>query len=71
MNPHLFNIRIRRRVGDTVFHDPAPHAQFFRAANDDSLDTSRDVLWTLAAAAALWLVAAGMLAWLLELLAAQ
>lgn len=60
----------RRRVGDTVTYDIRRHDQHWRACNDDPLDTGRDVLWTLALAAVLWLVAAGMLAWLLELLAA-
>ena len=60
----------RRRVGDTVIFDIRRHDQHWRAANDDPLDASRDVLWTLASAAVLWLIAAGMLAWLLELLAA-
>jgi hypothetical protein len=58
----------RRRVGDTRFADPMPHARFYRAANDEPLDTSRELLMTLAAAAVLWLVAAGLLAWALHLL---
>jgi hypothetical protein len=58
----------RRRVGDTVTYDINRHSQSWRSANDEPLSTSRELLWVLAAAAALWLVAAGLLAWVLHLL---
>ncbi len=60
----------RRRVGDTVTYSIDRHAQHWRACNDDPLDTSRELMLTLAAAAVLWLVAAGLLAWALHLLVA-
>lgn len=60
----------RRRIGDTVTYDIRRHDQHWRAANDNPLGTSRELFWTLVAAAALWLIAAGMVAWLVALLAA-
>lgn len=66
----MTSLHRRRRVGDTVIFDINRHAQNWRAANDDPLDTSREVMWMLASAAALWLIAAALLAWFLALLAA-
>jgi hypothetical protein len=48
----------RRRFGDTRFDDPAPHAQSWRAANDDgeddALQAARGIINALVISAALW-----------------
>lgn len=69
-----FHIR-RRRVGDTGFADPAPHAQFWRAANAErfdepgALEVARRLFVTAAAIAATWAAFGALLFWAVEILA--
>ncbi len=64
----------RRRFGDTRFDDPAPHAQSWRAANDegedDALRAARGIINALVIGGAMWaLLAVGL--WALSFLWAQ
>lgn len=61
---------VPRQVGDTNWHDPSPHAQHWRAANEDyegPLDAARGVFNGLLICGAIWALLA-VCAWALSML---